>query len=169
MTEPVHDADSMHPRAAALIHELDLRPHPEGGYFREIFRSTARVQPLDDRPPRAALTTIHFLLVAGQHSRWHRVRSDEVWHFYEGEPLELFWITGGEVHRATLGAELGGTRSVAVVPAGCWQAALPAGSHALVGCTVGPGFDFADFEMVEDGSPEWERLRSLPGVPGELS
>ncbi len=158
----------MHPRAAALIRELELRPHPEGGYFREIFRSPERVQPLDGRPPRAALTTIHFLLVAGQHSRWHRVRSDEVWHFYEGEPLDLFWTVGDEVHHATLGPGLPGTRSVAVVPAGCWQAALPAGSHALVGCTVGPGFDFEDFEMIDAGSAEWERLRGLAGLPREL-
>ena len=167
--EPVHEDNPMHPRAAALIAELELRPHPEGGYFRELFRSAAQVQPLDGRPPRAALTTIHFLLVAGQHSRWHRVRSDEVWHFYEGEPLELFWVEGDDLHRATLGAGLPGTRSVAVVPAGCWQAALPAGSHALVGCTVGPGFDFADFEMVEGGSGEWERIRRLPGIPRQLA
>jgi predicted cupin superfamily sugar epimerase len=160
----------MHPRAADLIAELDLRPHPEGGFFREIFRSSERVQPLDQRPVRAALTTIYFLLVAGQHSRWHRVRSDEVWHFYEGEPLDVFWCDAdGGVHRETLSAGVAGSRPVCVVPAGCWQAALPAGSHALVGCTVGPGFDFEDFEMVDAGSPEGERLRDLPGVPRELS
>jgi predicted cupin superfamily sugar epimerase len=117
----------MHPRAAALIQELDLQPHPEGGYYREIFRSDERVQPLDDRPERSALTTIYFLLVSGQQSKWHRVRSDEVWHFYEGEPLEVFWSGGSEpVQMATLSSGAAGSRPVCVVPAKCWQAARPA-------------------------------------------
>src|SRR5262245_20154577 len=78
------------PRAAELIERFHLLPHPEGGFYRETFRSSDRVQPLDAaRGPRAAATTILFLLVAGTHSRWHRVASDEVWHFYEGAPLEL--------------------------------------------------------------------------------
>ena len=64
-------------------------PHPEGGFYRELYRSSSRVQPADDRPARAALTTIYFLLVGGEVSRWHRVASDEVWHYYEGDPLEL--------------------------------------------------------------------------------
>ena len=79
----------MHPRAAELITQLQLERHPEGGYYREIFRSADLVEPADGRGPRAALTTIYFLLPAGITSRWHRVTSDEVWHLYEGGPLEV--------------------------------------------------------------------------------
>ena len=77
------------PRALALIDHLGLERHPEGGYYHSVYRSVSRVQPADDRPSRASLTTIYFLLASGQHSRWHRVRSDEAWHFYEGDPVEL--------------------------------------------------------------------------------
>ena len=142
---------AMHPRAAELIAELNLQPHPEGGYYREIFRSAAQVLPGDGRPPRAALTTIYFLLAAGQHSRWHRVASDEVWHFYEGEPLELTWRDASNtLHTATLASGHRDLRPVAVVPSNCWQAARPLGAYALVGCSVAPGFDFADFEMAAE-------------------
>src|SRR5215207_4591806 len=79
----------MHPRAAHLIAALDLRPHPEGGFYREVYRSADRVTLADARGERAALTTIYFLLPAGSHSRWHVVASDEVWHLYEGDGLEL--------------------------------------------------------------------------------
>lgn len=159
----------MHPRATELIQELDLAPHPEGGYFREIFRSAQQVQPLDPRPPRSALTTIYFLLISGQHSRWHRVLSDEVWHFYEGDPLDIFWIDSGKVlHRDRLSSGARGAQPTCVVAAGCWQAARPLGAYSLVGCTVGPGFEFADFEMITDAAPAWAWIRRLPGVPSGL-
>jgi hypothetical protein len=87
----------MRKRAKELISELDVKPHPEGGYFREIFRSKHKVQPLDERSARSALTTIYFLLTKGQYGRWHWVASDEVWHFYEGDPLELYWIDQRDV------------------------------------------------------------------------
>lgn len=145
----------MHPRAAELLRDLDLRPHPEGGHFREVFRSHLRVRP--DRAPadRAALTSIYFLLAAGEQSRWHRVTSDEAWHFYEGDPLELLWLDpgGARCHRVLLGPVGGGREPVHVVPAGCWQAARPLGAFALVGCSVGPGFEFEDFAML-DAHPE---------------
>ena len=80
----------MRKRAKELISELDVKPHPEGGYFREIFRSKHKVQPLDERSARSALTTIYFLLTKGQYGRWHWVASDEMWHFSEGDPLELY-------------------------------------------------------------------------------
>src|SRR5215510_3972505 len=83
---------SMHPRARALIAELKLEPHPEGGFYREIYRSAGVVWPADVRRARNALTTIYFLLPAGTFSAWHRVSADEVWHLYEGEPLELFVV-----------------------------------------------------------------------------
>lgn len=142
----------MHPRAAELIESLALVPHPEGGYFSEIFRSSARVHPNDDRDERSALTTIHFLLAEGQRSRWHRLRSDEIWHHCEGGRLELFWLDEKqrECRRVVLGSVEEGAQQVAVVPAGAWQAARSTGLYTLVGCTVGPGFEFADFQMLAD-------------------
>ncbi|HEU4926053.1 MAG TPA: cupin domain-containing protein, partial [Vicinamibacterales bacterium] len=127
-------------RVADLIDALNLTPHPEGGYFREVYRSAARVQPADGRDARLALTTIYFLLVAGQVSRWHRVASDEVWHYYEGDPLELLVADAGfdVVSRRRLGPVGNGIEPVHVVVAGEWQAARPAGGYTLVGCTVGP-------------------------------
>src|SRR5829696_6781974 len=138
----------MHPRAASLIATLELQPHPEGGFYREIFRSAAYVTPADERGPRAALTTIYFLLPDGAHSRWHRVASDEVWHLYEGGPLELLELTAaGDALARHLLAPVGTGTPVCTVPAGAWQAARSLGGYALVGCTVGPGFDFADFTL----------------------
>ena len=151
----------MDSRAAELIRELGLTPHPEGGYYREIFRSAARVHPLDGRPDRLALTTIYFLLAAGQVSRWHRVASDEVWHHYEGDPLELVVADSGfeAVSRRRLGPVADKTQPVHVVMAGEWQAARPIGAYTLVGCTVGPGFEFADFEMLDSLPDEAAALR----------
>lgn len=142
----------MHDRVEELIRTLGLAPHPEGGHFVETFRSTLRVTPADGRPPRAALTAIYFLLPEGACSRWHRVRSDEAWHWCEGAPLELLTVgpDGGHVTITTLGPLAPGSAPLHVVPAGWWQAARPSGGYALVGCTVGPGFDFADFTMLAD-------------------
>ena len=139
-------------RAAELGALLGLRPHPEGGQYAEIFRSTLTVQPADERPARAALTAIYFLLRAGEQSRWHKVRSDEAWHWIEGDPLHLWIWTPGAPAATQL--ELGpptaeGRRPVAVVPAGAWQAARSAGRYSLVACDVGPGFDFADFTLAD--------------------
>ena len=142
-------------RAEHLISVLDLQPHPEGGHFREVFRSSAGVQPEDTRGKRSALTTIYFLLRAGEQSRLHRVTSDEIWHFYEGDPLELLWIDLEHSHlqRVRVDPVAFDMTPVAVVPAGCWQAARSTGAYTLVGCSVGPGFDFADFQMLSD-NPE---------------
>lgn len=136
-------------RGQELVEVLGLVPHPEGGYFREVFRSERKVAPLDGRDQRPAVTTIYFLLVEGQESAWHRVRSDEVWHYYEGDPLLLSWrgADDGTSHDHVLGPVGEGQAPVAVVPAGCWQTARPLGTYVLVGCTVGPGFDYGDFEM----------------------
>lgn len=153
----------MHPRAAALIHELGLAPHPEGGHYREIYRAAATVQPKDSRGVRSALTTIYFLLAAGEVSRWHRVLSDEVWHLYEGGPLDLYV---GEPQLADLEAvqltRASATASpVYTVPAGWWQAARCTAPYALVGCTVAPGFEFVDFGFLRDEPALCEQLRSL--------
>jgi predicted cupin superfamily sugar epimerase len=144
-----------------LIEELGLTPHPEGGYFREIFRSALTVEPADARPSRAALTTIYFLLPGGAHSRWHRVTSDEVWHLYEGGPLELMVADqqAGRVQRIILDQVAPNAGPVFTVPAGCWQAARPLGAYALTGCTVGPGFEFEDFSFLRDQSVLAEVLR----------
>ena len=143
----------MHPRAAGLIASLELRPHPEGGFYREIYRSPLQVTPADARSPRAALTTIYFLLPAGSASRWHRVMSDEVWHLYEGGPLELLELgaSGHGLVRHRLGPfSPDSSAPVCIIPAGRWQAARSLGDYAFVGCTVGPGFDFADFRLLAD-------------------
>ncbi len=137
-------------RADDLIAALSLQPHPEGGWYAEVFRSPSGVTPADARGARSALTTIYFLLTAGQVSRLHRVRSDEAWHYYEGDPLELRvscgdWLAGERRVLGPLGPEVS---PVHVVPAGWWQGARPLGAYTLVGCTVGPGFDFADFELL---------------------
>ena len=129
----------MHPRAQQLIDGLRLESHPEGGWYRQVFKSDARVTRTSDGADRSALTTIYFLLVEGTYSAWHRVQSDEVWHFYEGDPLEL--LTPESVTR------LDGDHRVHVIRANEWQAARPLGAYTLVGCTVGPGFEFEDFEM----------------------
>lgn len=158
---------TMDPRAAHLIQALGLAPHPEGGYFREVFRSRDIVQPSDGRGPRPALTTIYFLLPADAVSRWHRVRSDEVWHHYEGDPLELLLMTDGasRLDRVTLGPYRNGQTPVHYVPAGWWQAARPLGAYTLAGCTVGPGFEYADFELLADQPDLAARLcRAFPGV-----
>ena len=139
-------------RVAALVQSLALIPHPEGGYYREVYRSPLMVQPSDGRDARPALTTIYFLLPAGSASRWHRVQSDEVWHFYEGAPLDLWTASPGvaEVERQRLGSFEAGQQPVITVSAGWWQAARSTGSYTLVGCTVAPGFDFRDFSLAAD-------------------
>ncbi len=150
----------MDPRVESLIERLGLRPHPEGGYYREVFRSPALVVPADGRDVRPAVTTIYFLLSAGEPSRLHRLCSDEVWHFHEGDPLELIWLDRRllECHRLVLGAVAENRRPVAVVPAGSWQAARTTGAYSLVGCTVGPGFEFDDFRLLSAQPGEAARL-----------
>jgi predicted cupin superfamily sugar epimerase len=152
----------MHPRAQLLIDQLGLQPHPEGGFYREIHRSTQRVHPQDGRALRSALTTIYFLLAAPAFSRWHRVASDEVWHLYEGGPLELRiadpQLDAIEVVR--LDRVDATTRPVATVLAGYWQAARPLADYALIGATVGPGFEFEDFAFLAQSSALAARLHN---------
>jgi uncharacterized protein len=153
-------------RSAQLIAALGLAPHPEGGYFAEVYRSASSVMPEDARPSRLALTSIYFLLPAGAVSRWHRVLSDEVWHFYEGAPLNL-WMAPPEAIEATphrLGPIADGQRPVRTVPAGWWQAARSAGEYSLVGCTVGPGFEFQDFALAADHAEIAARFRTRGGA-----
>ena len=145
--------------AAAVIRLLDLKPHPEGGHFRETFRDTPPPYPLPqagegwEGVERAASTAIYFLLTRGERSHWHRIDAVEVWHWYAGAPLELE-IAQNErrIERATLGNDLAsGQRPQAVVPAHAWQAAQSLGDWTLCGCTVAPGFDFSSFELAPKG------------------
>jgi uncharacterized protein len=135
--------------AADVIRLLDLKPHPEGGHFRETFR--------DQRPApqsRAHSTAIYFLLAAGERSHWHRVDAVEVWHHYAGAPLllETAKTPAGPIETITLGPDLAaGERPQAAVPAHAWQAARSLGDWTLVGCTVAPGFEFAAFELAPPG------------------
>jgi predicted cupin superfamily sugar epimerase len=161
----------MDPRAAELIQLLRLQPHPEGGYFREVFRSVARVKPNDGRAERDAVTTIYFLLTRGTHSRWHRVRSDEVWHLYEGGPLEIFVAppAGDAIERVELSAAREDAGPVHVVSAGSWQAARPRGPYALAGCTVAPGFEFVDFAFLDDDPAALARLMRVDSRARDLA
>ena len=140
----------MHSRVAELVTILGMGPHPEGGHYAEVFRSAHRVEVLDRNVERKALTSIYFLLAAGEFSRWHRVMSDEVWHYHEGDAIELLLFDDHGLRRLHLGPVAGETRPTIVVPAGVWQAARTTGAYTLVGCTVGPGFEFADFSLVAD-------------------
>ncbi|MEU4606915.1 cupin domain-containing protein [Kribbella sp. NPDC023972] len=124
---------------------LGLEPHPEGGWYRETWRSEVEIAPEGYDGTRASATAIYFLLAPGEESRSHRVRSAEVWLWHSGGPLTLEY---GE-EAVTLGPDVAaGERPQVVVPAGAWQAARPAGDQpVLVSCIVSPGFDFADFTM----------------------
>ena len=132
--------------ADKIIKALDLKPHPEGGWFRETFRD-------------AASTAIYFLLMAGEVSRWHRVDKAEIWHWYAGAALELSLSPDGrrrDIHR--LGPDLAASQlpQLAVAP-GAWQSARSLGDWTLAGCTVAPPFDFKGFELAPEG---WQ-----PGNP----
>lgn len=139
-----------------IVERLGLEPHPEGGWFREAYRASDQVRhpalPAGDAA-RPAGTAIYYLLPAGEFSAFHRVtHSDELWHLYAGDPLELHVIRpDGSYDIHLLTADLTAGAPMAVVEAGCWQAARVAdgGAWSLCGCTVAPGFTYADFELAE--------------------
>lgn len=139
-------------RASELIETLDLEPHPEGGFYRQVYRSPQSVQPDDGRDARSALTAIYFLLPDGEKSRWHRVRSDEIWTHLEGSPVTLHLFDGTSASSIVVDR-------MHVVPANIWQAAEPSGDYALVACFVAPGFEFKDFSMM---SEEPDAIARLP-------
>jgi predicted cupin superfamily sugar epimerase len=131
------------PSASDIIASLDLKPHPEGGHYRETFRD-----PAVDADGRSRSTAIYFLLARGERSHWHRIDAVEVWHYYAGDALTLQIADDDGTHSITLGPGLAaGEAPQAIVPAYAWQAAESAGDWTLVGCTVAPGFDFATFEL----------------------
>jgi uncharacterized protein len=143
--------------ASYWIKKLQLEPHPEGGYFRQTYRSGLTIPQAELPPgfagPRPASTAIYFLLEGENFSAFHRLRSDEMWHFYAGSPLTVHVIDPpGEYSSILLGGDSEAQQTFqAVVPAGCWFASHVADwkSWSLVGCTVAPGFDFADFELAK--------------------
>ena len=146
--------------AVEIIRLLDLKPHPEGGHYRQTFRDSltyASPQTGEDRvgTARAASTAIYFLLARGERSHWHRVDAVEIWHWHAGAPLEFeIAAASGPRERIMLGNDLvAGERPQGIVPAHAWQAARSLGDWTLVGCTVAPGFEFATFELA---SPDWE-------------
>ena len=136
--------------AVDIIARLELKPHPEGGYYRETFRD-ART----DAQGRARSTAIYYLLARGDRSQWHRIDAVEIWHYYSGAPLTLGIANEGcAPHTITLGPDVGaGERPQAIVPAGAWQSAESTGDWTLVGCSVAPGFEFAKFELA---AKDWQ-------------
>jgi predicted cupin superfamily sugar epimerase len=138
-------------QARDYVEKLKLQAHPEGGWFAEHYRSTLNLEVAGFEGSRNAATSIYFLLEAGQFSALHRIKSDEIWHFYEGGALDIIEIDlKGNLITTRLGRNLrDGEQLSYTVKAGHWFGSRPsAGSEfSLVGCTVSPGFDFADFEM----------------------
>lgn len=141
-----------------IIAAYRLERHPEGGWFREVHRSSRPLGQIPGYPEgRAAFTAIYFLLARGDFSAFHRLRSEEAWIHLAGDPLELI-LMGREVRRVNLGPATGGGSPVAVVPAGELQAARTLGEYTLSACIVVPGFEFADFSM----PPREDLLREYP-------
>jgi uncharacterized protein len=142
----------MEPRARELIESLALEPHPEGGFYRQVFKSPRIVN-----GDRSAISAIYFLLPRDQHSRWHRVTSDEIWVNVEGNGVALHTFDGTATQTRRLGAAL----PFAVVNAGEWQAAEPVDAFALVACFVAPGFEFDDFTMMAEDREAIARLEAV--------
>ena len=135
------------PSAADIIARLELKPHPEGGHYRETFRD-ARL----DAQGRARSTAIYFLLARGERSHWHRIDAVEIWHYYAGCGLTLRIADANGERSVRLGPDLAaGEVPQAIVPALAWQAAESVGDWTLVGCTVAPGFEFEKFELAPKG------------------
>lgn len=132
----------------AIIRELGLERHPEGGWYHQTFRDNTGGS-------RGHSTAIYYLLEKGERSHWHRVKdAAEVWHYYAGAPIALHLSADGQETRTfTLGPNvLNGERPQVIVPVDCWQSAESTGDFTLVGCTVSPGFEFSSFEMA---APDW--------------
>lgn len=144
------------------IERLELEPHPEGGFFKETYRSSESAEFTDFPSGRNVSTGIYFLLTSENFSAFHRIKSDEMWHFYAGNALSIYVIDkNGKANEIKLGLELEkGQVPQAVVPANCWFASKvqDGGEYSLVGCTVAPGFDFEDFEMAKRA----ELIHSFP-------
>jgi len=139
-----------------IIEKYQLIPHPEGGYFREVYRSEQVLSSPASNEKRNALTHIYFLLTKGQVSRFHKVVHDEIWNFYEGSPLKLIQYDGENIEEFILGKD----EFYHVVPGGIYQAAETKGEYTLVGCSVAPGFDFKDFSFMDKDSQDFEIINN---------
>ncbi len=139
---------------------IDLIDHPEGGQFREVFRSIRTVTTQTGNT-RSALTHIYFSLKPGETSRFHRVASDEVWNLYQGSALNLYIWAGSDKPPECVRLSADGNNFCHVVPADTWQAAEPVSDTVLVGCSVAPGFEFSDFKLIDPNSDDAKRLISL--------
>lgn len=154
-----------------LVNKLRLLPHPEGGYYRETYRSDGLIKEFDlgngQTGNRNYCTAIYFLLTQGNFSAFHRIRQDEIWHHYQGGAIRLHMIDPiGQYQEILIGNDLDkGQHPQFVVPAGYWFASevVQDGAYALVGCTVSPGFDFADFELAkaDELSGRWPQYEEL--------
>ena len=157
--------------ARQLINDYALQPHPEGGWYKETYKSSetipAAALPERFNGSRSMSTAIYFLLEQGNFSAFHRIKSDECWHFYAGDPLEVYVLhNDSRLEIIRLGGDAGnGQLFQHVVPANCWFASRPASNaaYSFVGCTVAPGFDFEDFEMAKVGElakqfPQYEHM-----------
>lgn len=138
-------------RAQRLISDLGMQKHPEGGYFAEVYKCSASVSA--NAGSRALASSIYYLLPAGEVSRFHRLKSDELWYYHAGDPLAIHLIDpSGQLTQITLGADTGkGEIPQAVIPAGYIFGATAKGAlgYSLVGCMVCPGFEYMDFELLE--------------------
>lgn len=142
-------------RINELVDKLDLQPHPEGGFYKETYRSDGVIQKEElanvFSGPRNYCTGIYFLLTEGNFSAFHKINQDEMWHFYEGDPLRVHMIdVNGTYSYQDIGLDLDiGQLPQFTVPAGVWFSSEVSddGNYSLVGCTVSPGFDFDDFEL----------------------
>lgn len=138
----------MHAEIKKIIRQLELLPHPEGGFYKETWRSSESIK-RKDNSVRPTGTAIYFLIPEGVKTHWHKVKSAEMWHFYSGDPLVLeIENKEDELEEIVMSANLsGGFVPQALVKPNQWQRAYSTGLYSLVGCTVSPGFDFDDFEI----------------------
>lgn len=153
-------------KAEHIIEALKLQPHPEGGYFKETYRSEQELV-TEQGEKRNVSTAIFYLLTGTDRSHLHRIKSDELWFFHQGSPLDVVYIKGNELVTVTLGNDLlNGESAQLLIPAGTWFGArLKHGAgFALVSCTVAPGFDFADFELAERG----DMVAKYPHIKEEI-
>ena len=139
-----------------LIDKFKLAPHPEGGYYAVVYESKQSVTSPAVNQDRKAVTHIYFLLSEGQVSRFHKLAHDEIWNFYQGDPLKLIKYNGSTVEEVIIGS--GCSNCVSIVEGGVYQAAESTGAYSLVGCTVAPGFEFEDFLFLRDEFEMKEKL-----------
>ena len=145
-----------------LIDKFKLVPHPEGGYYAVVYESKQSVKSPVVNKVRKALTHIYFLLLKGQVSIFHKVAHDEIWNFYQGDPLKLIKYNGSKVEEVIIGS--GCSDYASIVEGGVYQAAESTGVYSLVGCSVAPGFEFEDFLFLRDELDTKEKfIQKFPG------